>query len=64
MNKLIDDIMMILEITMVQMERQKWILILIIQMMERMSFHIFIFGIGRRNHQDSTVGGKKCMMIV
>ena len=27
--------------------------------MERMNFHIFIFGIGLRNHLDRTVGGKK-----
>lgn len=27
--------------------------------MERMNFHIFIFGIGLRNYLDRTVGGKK-----
>jgi len=45
--------------TLEQMEGYKWILILIIQMMELMNFHTFIFGIGRKNHQDRTVGGKK-----
>ena len=44
---------------MMQMEKHKWILILIIQMMVLMNFHTFIFGIGLRNHQDRIVGGKK-----